>query len=283
MTALLLLILCAVGYSSVQELNICIKSDKTTICQQQNISFSYTMSNLSGLADLLDRNDIFTETLHVYLTSGNHSLATDLDFTGLGAVQIHGNSTQKSSIQCTNPAGIINYGKDNQTFLIENIILLNCSKQWNGSFRWPALHFKGITYELQNVVIRDSYGLHAYNCHNQLIRNCIFGAAVKINSKKKAYPSYINITDTIFSGSNYYPLGIYLWQKAVNISIDTCNFENYPLQASSVTDLFKHGSVLLTACSQKAVVTIIHCKFLSQTSIMSSFRTLILLTTVVED
>ena len=252
MTALLLLILCAVSYGSVQELDICVESDETAICQQQNIGFSYTISNLSELAAQLDKNIIDTETLRVYLTSGNHSLATDLDFTGLDDVQIHGDSTQKTSIQCTtNPAGIIHYGKNNQILLIGNIILLNCSTQWNGSLRWSALHFSGITYTLQNVVIRDSYGLYAQNCYNQQIQNCTFEGAMRIKSKNQHISSYITITNTTFSG---YQFRIHLWQKAATMGIDRCTFANYSLPTSfsiyrSIQARVSISNSLFTKCS----------------------------------
>ena len=137
--------------------------------------------------------------LRVYLTHGNYSLATYLDFTGINAVQIHGNSTQKTLIQCTdNIAGIRYNGKENETLLVQNLTL-NCSITWNVS---TALHFSGITYTLVSVTVSGNKGLHVYNCYRQWMQNCSFASPVRIHHQK---------------------------EKEATIRIDRCTFDNYPL------------------------------------------------------
>ena len=202
MTPLLLLILCAISYSSAQEFNICIKSDENAACQQQNISFSYTTSNLSDLPALLKYNPAHTQMLRVYLTHGNHSLATYLDFTGKNVVQIHGSSTQNTLIQCTEDIAGIHYnGKENETLLVKNLTL-NCSITWNSP---TALQFSRISYKLVSVTISGNKGLYAHNCYKHWMQNCSFASPVMIHHN--------------FSQKD----------KEATIRIDRCTFENYPL------------------------------------------------------
>ena len=217
MIALLFLVQCTISYSSAQELDICIKSDETAACQQQNTNFSYTTSNLSDLPLLLDKYLTYTQILRVYLTSGSYSLATNINFTGLDVVQIHGSSTEKTSIQCTNHYTQIIYdGKENGTILVANIIL----QHRRTLFVLPSLYFS--TYKLSNISVS---GLDAYNCHQLLIQNCHFATTVRISTTV----SNITITNTTFSNyyNTYYTLGIFLSQKEAIIKIDRCKFENY--------------------------------------------------------
>ena len=248
MTGLLLLILCTISYSSAQQLDICIKSDKTATCQQQNFNNSYTTSNLSDLPALLKDNLAHTETLHVYLTRGNYSLATYLDFTGINAVQIHGNSTQKTLIQCTNDiAGIRYIGEENETLLVKNLAL-NCSITWNAS---TALQFSGITYKLVSVTVSGNKGLDVDDCYKQWIQNSSFASPVSIIfSQHEAtiridwstfknyrltldglYESHveISITNSLFTrcccDGNYYALFIRMPSND-SVSIKNTNFTN---------------------------------------------------------
>ena len=193
------LILCTIKYSLAEVASICVKSDEAAVCQIPDDN--RTIHRLSELPALLQSySDV--QTLHVYLSSGIHSLTTSLNF-ATRKVEIEG--AWRSIVQCRNLSGVKFDDYNNRYLLIKNLIFKGCNRTISFAEQsiHAALYFESITYTLINVTVTGSggYGLFSYHCDIQVIENCTFDSnkihVTMVVSEKGL--SEVNVTNSKFT------------------------------------------------------------------------------------
>lgn len=117
-----ILILCTLHYSLAEDVSVCVKSDEAAVCQQENVT--YTIDRLSDLSAFLDTYSN-AQILRVHLTSGNHLLTKSLEFT-TKKVEIQGDMTKGSFIQCTNMSGM--EFKNNKNLQVKDLTIYAIAK-----------------------------------------------------------------------------------------------------------------------------------------------------------
>ena len=161
------------SFAICQNESVCVASQRNdTWCE--NNGFAEVMTKLSEFVKFSE-----CKSVHIYLTSGTHTLSAKLIFNdSVEDTKIYGSPTgEPSIIQCINEAGIrFSWRKEGNRVLIKDVTFVRCASKYWDTKRNATLYFEYASYVLENVAINSSagYGLCTYDCSEQVINNCSF-------------------------------------------------------------------------------------------------------------
>lgn len=175
----------------------------------------------SGLAatsvvnQLSELSNITDVEVRIHLTNGTHLLTENFNFSdGVNHIELQGSANKNvqlgTRVLCKNATGL--YFSVKQTNVsVSRIHFDKCNREYNRAISPIALNFLYVDFlALNSVAISNSsgFGLHAFNCKQQVIHNATFERNMKGNAKiafsryKAQTNVYLSITNSTFSVSS---------------------------------------------------------------------------------